>query len=107
MHDPIRQVGMLADDVVKTLIGGDHGILFLYGEREVETVMGRMIGSIARRAAAAASWRIGTGTAIGAAFSAPTASAKSALVISPRRHIAHSALVASAKRSSGAMSIRS
>jgi hypothetical protein len=43
MHDPIREIGMVAYDLVKSLIGGENGMLLLQGEREAEAIIGRMI----------------------------------------------------------------
>ena len=48
MDDPVRQIGVLVDDVEKALVGGDDGILLRKREREVETIVSRMI-EIARQ----------------------------------------------------------
>jgi len=42
MHDPVRQIRMLADDVVETPVGGDDGLLLLNREGEGEAVVSRM-----------------------------------------------------------------
>jgi hypothetical protein len=42
MHNPVRQIRMLADDVMEAPVGGDDGILLLNREGGVEAVVSRV-----------------------------------------------------------------
>jgi hypothetical protein len=43
MNDPVRQVGMLVHDVVKSLVGCNNGQLFLHSQCKIEAIVGGMI----------------------------------------------------------------
>ena len=108
VNNAVRKVGVLVNNVVETLIGRHDGILHLHCERQVETIVGRVI-EICRQTRRG-SGKLAHGNRncdLGAAFSTSTASAKSAFAMSPRRHMTQSALAASAKSSSGATSVNS
>ena len=50
MNDPIRQIRMLADDLVEAPVGRDDRIVFREGEREIETVAAQRNRSLAPEA---------------------------------------------------------